>query len=107
MTALIRLDDGNGPIVEVAMNVPEAKLASSGTVVKTVEKGFDQILGTLRSVIVPFSNTWAELSKEVEISESTVKLSLGITAEGNFYVARGEATANIEIELKMTPRAKG
>jgi hypothetical protein len=86
------------------MNIPAAQLATSGTVIKVVSKGFDEILSTLRAVVVPFANTWTELSKEVEISESTVKLSLGITAEGNFYVAKGEATANIEISLKLTPK---
>jgi hypothetical protein len=107
MTALIRLNDGEGPLVEVDMNVPAAQLASSGTVIKVVSRGFEEILNTLRSVVIPFAETWREISKEVEITESTVKLSLGITAEGNFFVAKGDAKANIEIALKLTPKPIG
>jgi hypothetical protein len=106
MQTLIGMNDGNGPLVEVDMKLPEAQEASSGTVIRVIGKGFDDILETLRSIVVPFSDTWSELSKEVEISESTMKLTLGITAEGNFYVAKGGASANLEISLKMTPRIK-
>lgn len=105
MQTLIGMNDGEGPLVEVEMTLPDSREASSGAIIKVVNKGFEDILGTLRSIVVPFSDTWKELSKEVEISESTVKMSLGVTAEGNFYVAKGGASAHVEISLKMTPRS--
>jgi len=104
MDTLIRLNNGEGPLVEVALDVPVAQLASAGTVIKVVEKNFGDILGTLRSIVVPLSESWDALSKDVSLSESTVKLSLGITAEGNFFVAKGSAEAHLEIEVTIKPR---
>lgn len=98
------MNDGDGPLVEVEMTLPDTREASSGTFVKVVNRGFEDVLNTLRSIVVPFSDTWKELSKEVEISESTLKVSLGVTAEGNFYIAKGGASANLEISLKLTPK---
>ena len=104
MKTLIGMNDGDGPLVEVEMTLPDARNAASGTLITVVNRGFEDILSTLRSIVVPFSDTWKELSKEVEISESTVKMSLGVTAEGNFYVAKGGGSANIEISLKLTAK---
>src|SRR5437588_9160983 len=105
MDTLIRLNNGKGPLVEVDLEIPAAQRASSGTVIQLVNKGFEDILATLQSIVVPFADAWRELSDEVEISESTVKLSLGITAGGDFFVAKGSAKANLEISLKLKPKA--
>jgi len=104
METLIRLDAGDGPLVEVDVDVPAAQRASAGMVFQIVNKGFDDIITTLRSIVVPLTQVWRELSKEVEISESTVKLSLGVTGEGQFFVAKGSAKANLDVEIKLKPR---
>jgi hypothetical protein len=101
---LIQMNNGDGPLVEVTLLLPPAQMMSEAHVAKVVKSGFEEVIGMLKNIVRPFSETWKELSKEVVISESTVKLSLGITAEGNFFVAKGSAEANIEIELKLTPK---
>lgn len=101
---LIQMTRGDGPLVQVTMNVPEARMMSHAHVAKVVSSGFENVMGMLQAIVKPFSETWKELSKDVTISESTLKLSLGVTAEGNFFVTKGTAEANIEIEVKLTPR---
>lgn len=104
MATLIRLNDGEGPLVEVDLPVTEAQLASSGTVIKVVGRGFEELLNTLSSIVVPFKHVWQELSKDAVISETTVSVSLGVTAEGNFFLAKGDAKANLEVTMKLTPK---
>ena len=101
---LIQMNNGKGPLVEVSLILPPAQMMSAAHVAKVVSNGFEEVVGMLKDIVRPFSETWKELSKEVVISESSVKLSLGVTAEGNFFVAKGSAEANIEIELKLTPK---
>src|SRR5205823_5753958 len=88
---LIGMNDGHGPLIEVEMRLPDAREAAAGAVIKVVDRGFEEILKTLRTVVVPFCETWKDLSKEVDVSESTLKMTLGVTAEGNFYIAKGNA----------------
>jgi len=38
------------------------------------------------------------------ISEAEVKLSLGLEAEGNLFIAKGKTTSNIEVTLKLSPK---
>jgi Trypsin-co-occurring domain 1 len=104
---LIQMNNGDGPLVEVTMILPAAKHMSEAHVAKVVSSGFEKIMELMKSIVRPFSETWAELSKEMIISESTVKVSLGVTAEGNFFVTKGSAEANIELELKLSPKPKG
>jgi hypothetical protein len=57
--------------------------------------------------MTPFAETWHKLSDEISIHEATIKLSVGVTAGGNFFLAKGEGSANFEVELKFTPVEPG
>ena len=103
MRQLIQMDEGQGLLVEVEVVVPQGQLARGGQAIDAVARRFDDVIEVLKVVVKPFASTWKELSKDVFIDEATVKIGLGVTAEGNFFVAKGEASANIELELKLRP----
>lgn len=100
---LIRMGGGTGPLVEVEVDSSQAVQAASLGQIWEVKKDFDALTDFLRKVMRPFANTWHELSRDIEMQEATLKLSVGITAGGNFFLAQGKAAANIELSLKFTP----
>ena len=101
---LIRMDEGHGVLIEVEVDTAQAVKAASRGDVWDVQKSFGAVSDFLRKVVLPFTETWRELSREITMNEATVKLSVGITAGGNFFLAKGESSANFELELKFTPK---
>lgn len=101
MKQLIEMDEG--VLVEVDVEQPVATRASAGGVVQ-VDRRITDVMATLSAVVRPFASVWNELSREVEMNEATVSLSLGITGGGNFFIAKGETSANLEVELKFKPK---
>lgn len=102
MKQLIEMEEG--VLVEVEVEEPVATRASSRGGVVAVDRRIADVMGTLRAVVRPFASVWTELSREVEMNEATVTLSLGITGGGNFFIAKGETSANLEVELKFKPK---
>ncbi len=100
---LIRMAEGKGLLVEVEIDPAKPVQAASLGEIVDVRRSFAAVSDLLREVIQPFANTWQELSRDIEMSEATVKVSVGITAGGNFFLAKGEGTANLEVELKFKP----
>lgn len=103
---LIRLGEVGGVVLEVVVDTNDPMMASSRGQVWHVREHFSVMSEFLKGVLAPFADTWKELSKEVELSEASVKLSLGATAAGTFFIARGEGSANFEVEIKFTPKVK-
>jgi hypothetical protein len=100
---LIRMDEGRGLLVEVEVDTAQAVQAASRGEIWDVQKGFDAISDFLHRVMEPFSATWHKLSEEVSMHEATIKLAVGVTAGGNFFLAKGQGSANFEVQLKFTP----
>lgn len=106
MRQLVRTDNGDGVLIEVEAREIQEVRAAAGEVTRTIGRSFSSIADTLKTITKPFVETWKELSKDVSIEEAKITLSVGMTAEGNFYVVKGEANANFEIELTMRPVEK-
>lgn len=100
MRQLIRLENGRGPVVEVEVEEPVARDAAAGPVI-AVGAAMDAVQETLLRVCRPFLETWKVLQTDVEIGEASVTLGLGVTAEGNFFVAKGATEANLEVSIKF------
>lgn len=103
---LIRMDDGRGLLVEVDVDTAQAVQAASRGEIWDVQKGFGAVSDFLHKMMVPFAETWHKLSDDISIHEATVRLSVGITAGGNFFLAKGESSANFEVQFKFTPAEK-
>jgi hypothetical protein len=101
---IIQLDAGNGIMFETEIERPTAVDASFLGGVKPVHTSLEEVTKTFRAVTLPFLNTWRELSRDVELSEATVKVGIGLTASGNFIITKGEASANVELEIKFSSK---
>lgn len=102
---LIRMDEGRGPLVEVEVDTAQAVQAASRGDVWEVQKSFGTVSDFLQKVILPFTESWRTLSEKIDISEAVVKLSVGVSATGNFFLAKGESSANLEVVLKFIPKS--
>ena len=103
MTQLIRLEDGFVFEVEGDRNVG---LAASGGDAQAVSGRIDDALATLRTLVARFDAGWNDFSNNIDVVSSTVRVKLGVTAKGNFFVAQGEASANLEVEIAFKAKAR-
>lgn len=100
---LVRMGNA-GPLVEVEVDTSLAVQAANLGEILEVKKTFDTISDFLQRVTLPFTEAWRQLSSEVEIKEADLKITVGISASGNFFLAKGTTEANLELSIKFTPR---
>ena len=100
-TRLIQLKDGT--LVEVEAPADEPQLISGGIADK-VDATFDKIKPFLLSSCRPITEAWREVSREVKIEQAEIELGLSFEGEGNLFVTRSKAAANIGIKLILKPR---
>jgi len=104
-TKLIRLDDET--LIEVEVLPDEAQAISGGSaepVNTSFDKVFDQIRPTLLKVCKPFANTWKELNQEVKVEQAEVELGFSFEGEGNLYITKAKAGANLSVKLVLKPK---
>lgn len=103
VTKLIKLNDGT--LVEVQIAEQEAELVSGFTerVAETVGATFDKVQPLLLNIIRPLKNTWNELNQEMQIEQAEIELGLSFEGEGNLYVTKSKAGANLTIKLVLKP----
>ena len=97
---LIRLNDGL--LVEVEASEHEYEnVSSSGSSASRVEAALENIEPLLRQICLPIVNTWEELNKDVSVEQAEVEIGLSFEGEGNIYITRTKASANLNIKLVM------
>jgi Trypsin-co-occurring domain 1 len=101
-TKLIRLDDGT--LVEVEV-LPEQAQPISGGLADKVNETFDKIRPILVRTCRPISAAWAEISQEMEIEQAEVQIGLSFEGEGNLYVTKSKAGANLVVKLVLKPKS--
>lgn len=100
-TKLIQLEDGT--LVEV--NVPGDQIEQiSGGFADKVNATFDKIRPILVNTCRPIVAAWQELNQEMHIESAEVEVGLSFEGEGNIYVTRTTAGANLTVTLKLKPR---
>ena len=99
---LIELNDGT--LVEVEVSENQAREISGGFADK-VSESFDKIKPILINTCRPITAAWQELNKDMEIDQAEVQLGLSFEAEGNLFVTRSKAGANLTVKLILKPRA--
>jgi hypothetical protein len=98
-TKLIRLEDGT--LVEIETSPNEAQQISGGSTAKRVEANFDKISPILQKICRPLTETWKELSKEMLIEQAEVEIGLSFEGEGNLYITKSKASANLKVKLVL------
>lgn len=100
-TRLIELEDGI--LVEAEVSEEEAKPIST-SVVKEVKSSFDKVKPILVSVSRPIAEAWQEINKDMEIEQAEVESNFSFEGEGNLYVTKAKAGANLSVKLVLKPK---
>ena len=100
-TKLIQLEDGI--LVEVETLENESQQISWG-VAERVEAAFSKIQPMLINVCNPISAAWKELSQDIQLDQAEVEVSLSFEGEGNIYITKSKAQANLTVKLILKPR---
>jgi hypothetical protein len=99
-TKLIELEDGI--LVEVQTQEDGFEALSSRTADR-VGATIDSIGPLIVKLCSPIGSALKDLKGLGEIDHVEVALSLGFEVEGNMYVARSKADANVSITFSITP----
>jgi hypothetical protein len=100
-TKLIRLEDNT--LVEV--EVPDDQVQPiSGGFADRVNATFDKIRPVLINTCRPIASAWDELSQDMDIDAAEVNINFSFEAEGNLYVTKSKAGANLTVKLVLKPK---
>ena len=100
-TKLIKLEDGT--LIEVEIPGDQMDQISGGMAAK-VGSTFEKIKPILINICRPIISIWNEISKEMLIESAEVELGLSFEGEGNLYVTKSKAGANLNLKLMLKPK---
>ncbi|MGB7444221.1 MAG: CU044_2847 family protein [Coleofasciculaceae cyanobacterium] len=100
-TKLIELDDGT--LVEIEVPTDQAQQISGGFADK-VSSTFDKIQPILVKTCKPIAAAWQEINQEMNIEQAEVQLGLSFEGEGNLYITKSKANANLTVKLVLKPK---
>lgn len=100
-TKLIELEDGT--LVEVQAPPDQAQQIAGGFADK-VGTSFKQVLPIVVKVCKPITAAWRELSQDMDVEKAEIELGLAFEGEGNVYVTKATAGANLTVKLILKPR---
>jgi hypothetical protein len=100
-TKLIKLKDGTLVEIEVLQN--EAKPISNRTA-DQVETTLEKIRPTLVNVCRPIAAAWKEINQEMQIEQAEIVIGFSFEGEGNIYVTKAKAGANLAVKLVLKPK---
>lgn len=101
-TKLIELE--NGILVEVEVPQGQAQQISGGFADR-VNETFDKIQPILVKVCRSISVAWKEINQDMRIEHAEVELGLSFEGEGNIYITKAKAEANLIVKLILKPGA--
>jgi hypothetical protein len=99
---LIELSDHT--LVEIDVPDAQSRQISSG-VAEKVDAALDKIGPVLLRICRTITEAWKDLVKDFQVEEAEIELGLSFEGEGNIYITRSKAGANLTIRLKMKPRS--
>ena len=97
-TRLIELLDGTLVEVEVESNKAQP---ISGIFADKVDASFAALQPMLIKMCAPIIAGWKELDKQFAIDQAEVSFAVSFEAEGNIYVAKGTAGANLTVKFVL------
>ncbi|MDJ0582754.1 CU044_2847 family protein [Crocosphaera sp.] len=98
---LIKLEDGT--LVEVEVPGEELEPISGGLAQK-VKTTFDMVEPLLVNSCRPIVKAWEKLNEEVMVEGAEVEIGLSFTGEGNLYITKSTASANLKVKLTLKPQ---
>lgn len=99
-TKLIRLEDGT--LIEVEFR-EDSFTQVSGGFSEYVNSNLSVIKPLLLRICQPIYHAWQELNRDLEIDEISIELGLSFESEGNLYITKSKAGANLSLAIKLKP----
>lgn len=100
-TRLIRLADG--VLVEAEVDEAQARPISGGAALK-VEASLDRIEPLLVNVCRPVAKAWPAIAEDLYVEAVEIELGLSFEGEGNIFVTKAKAGANLTVKLTVRRR---
>ena len=100
-TKLIQLDDGT--LVEVEVSEDQAHQISGGFAEK-VGSNLEKIKPLLVKKCCPVVEAWQEINGATDIDQAEIQLGISFEGEGNLYITKTKANANLTIKLILKPK---
>ncbi len=97
---LIKLEDDT--LVEIEVPDDQVQQISGGFADK-VNATFDKIRPILVKTCKPVIDTWKEIGQEMHIQQAEVQIGLSFEGEGNLYITKSKAGANLTVKLVLKP----
>jgi len=99
-TKLIELD---GVLIEVEVPPNQARPLSGGQAMK-VSGSFEKIQPLLTKTCRPIIAAWQEINHDLNVEQADIELGLGFEGEGNVYITKTRAEANLTVRLSIKPK---
>lgn len=103
-TRLIELSDGT--LVEAEVAESEARPISGGAADK-VAASMEKIEPVLVSVCRPVAQAWKAMTDDLYIESVEIELGISFEGEGNIFVSKAKAGANLTVTLKIVRQRTG
>lgn len=100
-TRLIELQ--NGILVEAEVPEEDAEPISTSAI-KEVQSTFEKVKPILVSVSKPIAEAWQEINQDMEVESAEVEVNFSFEGEGNLYVTKAKAGANLSVKLILKPK---
>ena len=100
---IMKLDDDT--LVEVELSAQDAqKISGGGLGLGRLNTSFQKIQPILKTVCEPINAVWKELSQDMHIEQAEVELGLSFEGQGNIFITKSTAGANLNIKLILKPK---
>lgn len=101
---LVELD--NGLLMEVDIPQSEIEMISGGgeDIVEKVQSSMGTVEKILLQSVQPVINAYNVMTQEIVLEKAEVEIGIGFSAEGNIFVAKGSANANLKVKLILKPK---
>ena len=99
ISKLIKLEDGT--LVEIEVPGDQMVPISGGAAGK-VDGAVKNIKPILLNALRPLVETWNEI-KNINIEQAEIELGLSFEGEGNLYITKAKAGANLTVKLTIKP----
>ena len=104
-TKLIELNDGI--LVEVEVSPDQARPIAGGAAEKVLGATLERLTPMIVQVARPVVAAWEQLNQDMDVESADIELALNFESEGNLYLAKASAGANITIAFTLKPRRGG
>ncbi len=95
---LVELEDGI--LVEVEVSPDQAQQIAGGLAEK-VDATLDKVKPILIKTCRPILAAWEEIGQDIHVKTAEIELGLSFEGEGNLYVTRSKASANLSVKLVL------